>query len=158
MNALYGYLLRVISVAMLGALVKVLSPHNGAGRVVRMATGLLLILCVVSPVARLNAEQITSFFAQTQVIGEHARTGIEIPSSDLAAEIISKKVRSYVLDKATELGAQIEVEVNMHVGGVYPYPSAIRITGSMSTIQRQELQQYIETTFAIPADRQVYDQ
>ena len=84
--------------------------------------------------------------------------GIEIPTQDLAAQIISEKVKTYVLDKAKELGIQIEVEVSMHTGGAYPYPDGIEISGTMNRIQRQELQHYIDSTFAIPADRQVYNQ
>ena len=158
MNALSGYLLRIISAAILGAVVKAISPKNAAGRVVKMAVGMVLVLCVVSPVLKLDEAHIASFFAQSQIVCEHARTGIEIPTQDLAAQIISEKVETYVLDKARELGIQIEVEVSMHTGGAYPYPDGIVISGTMNRIQRQELQRYIDSTFAIPADRQVYNQ
>lgn len=157
MKYLFGYLLRVVSAALLGTVVGAICPKQGAGKVVKLACGLLLIVCVVSPLLKLDAEQIAAMIARTELVGEQARAGIEIPTADLAASIISERVRSYVLDKAASLGMQIEAEVSMHTEGAYPYPEAIRITGAANASQRQMLAEYIEKNFAIPADRQVYD-
>ena len=158
MKFLSEYLLKVISAAAFCSLVRTIAPTKGAGRVVRFSAGLVLILCVVAPVLRLDADQIVSYIAQSLRIEEEARTGLEIPSKDLTAELISRKMRTYVLDKADELGAQIEVEVSIDSAGAFPYPDGIKITGSMNAIQRQELERYISNVLAIPADRQVYNQ
>lgn len=158
MKMLSSYFLQVIATALFGAVLKGICPEKGAGKVLRFAVSLALILSIVSPVMKLQADDISAFLSQTLMMEEHARTGVEIPNADLAAQIISRKTATYVLDKANALGAEIEVEVSMHTGGSYPYPEAIRISGALNTQQRQELQRFIEDSFAIPADRQVYDQ
>ena len=158
MRLFSAYLLRVISAAMFGAVLKTVVPEKGAGKVLRLAVGMVMVLTVLSPVLKIDADEIASYLARMQIAEEHARTGVEIPTEELTAQIISRRIRTYVLDKATELGATIEVEVSMHTGGAYPYPEAIHITGAVESQQRQELQRYIEASFAIPADRQVYDQ
>lgn len=157
MKSFASYLLRVISAVLLQALLERICPSKGAGRIARLAGGLMLVMCVLSPLVRLDTQQLSALLARTVLSTQQATTGIEIPTQDLASRIISERVQTYILDKAVQLGLQIEVEVSMHTEGAYPYPDGVRLCGSMDESQRQELRYYIEENFAIPADRQVFE-
>ena len=87
---------------------------------------------------------------------EEARTGIEIRNQELVARIISGRVQAYILDKAAALGLNITVELEMETRADTPYPKAVIIRGEAAPAQKQQLQQYLEQTVAIPVQRQVW--
>ena len=65
------------------------------------------------------------------------------------ASIISGRVQTYILDKASSLGMQISVELEMETRAATPYPSGVTIRGTVTPAQKQQLQTYLEQTFAI---------
>lgn len=48
------YLLRLTAAAILAALIRKLAPKSGAGRGARLGAGLLVLVCLVSPLGKLN--------------------------------------------------------------------------------------------------------
>ena len=44
----------------------------------------------------------------------------------------------------------------METRSATPYPKAVTIHGEATPVQKQQLQQYLEQTFAIPVQRQVW--
>ena len=72
------------------------------------------------------------------------------------AKIISGRIQAYILDKAAALGLNITVELEMETRADTPYPKAVIIRGEAAPAQKQQLQQYLEQTFAIPVQRQVW--
>ncbi len=155
-SAIFQYLVCVIASALLGSLVQQIAPPGTAGRVAKLACGLLVMLCMISPVLRLDSGKIAAWISELELQKDAAFTGIEVQTKDLQADIISDKVEAYVLDKAESLGLQIEAEVSMNTEGTYPYPDGITIRGAFTQGQKALLQSYIEENFAIPEDRQVY--
>ena len=60
------------------------------------------------------------------------------------------------MDKAASLGLTVTVELEMETRTATPYPKAVTIHGEANPAQKQQLQQYLEQTFAIPVQRQVW--
>ena len=78
---------------------------------------------------------------------------------DLLDEISNQlpgRVQTYILDKASSLGMQISVELEMETRAATPYPSGVTIRGAATPTQKQQLQTYLEQTFAIAPERQVW--
>ena len=51
---------------------------------------------------------------------------------------------------------QISVELEMETRAATPYPSGVTIRGTVTPAQKQQLQTYLEQTFAIAPERQVW--
>ena len=138
MEAVRGYLLRLTAGAFLSA-------------------GLLvMLLLALTPLAQLDYEALSETISRLELEKEEARTGIEIQNQDLVARIISGRVQAYILDKAASLGLTVTVELEMETRTATPYPKAVTIHGEANPAQKQQLQQYLEQTFAIPVQRQVW--
>ena len=60
------------------------------------------------------------------------------------------------MDKASSLGMQISVELEMETRAATPYPSGVTIRGAATPTQKQQLHTYLEQTFAIAPERQVW--
>ena len=119
-------------------------------------SGLLMLLLALTPLAELDYDSLAEAISRLELEKEEARTGIEIQNQELVASIISGRVQTYILDKASSLGMQISVELEMETQAATPYPSGVTIRGAATPTQKQQLQTYLEQTFAIAPERQVW--
>lgn len=155
-EAVRGYLLRITAGAFAGAILLAALPKGTPRRVAAMLCGLLMLLLALTPLAELDYDSLAEAISRLELEKEEARTGIEIQNQDLVARIISGRVQAYILDKAASLGLTVTVELEMETRTATPYPKAVTIHGEANPAQKQQLQQYLEQTFAIPVQRQVW--
>ena len=149
-EAVRGYLLRITAGAFAGAILLAALPKGTPRRVAAMLCGLLMLLL------ELDYDSLAEAISRLELEKEEARTGIEIQNQELVASIISGRVQTYILDKASSLGMQISVELEMETRAATPYPSGVTIRGAATPTQKQQLQTYLEQTFAIAPERQVW--
>lgn len=156
--SLRAYILRVIAASLLSALTKSLIADGGVRRIASIVCAALLFLCVLSPLAELDLDEIAQSLAQMQMQTETLRTGVSVKNRDLIAQIIKQRTQTYILDKAAAMGLTIQADVTVQQQSEYPYPWQVTLRGACTQAQKQLLTQYIEENLAIPADRQVWDE
>lgn len=115
-----------------------------------------MLLIALTPLAELDYDALSEAISRLEMEKEEARTGIEIQNQELVARIISGRIQAYILDKASALGLTVTVELEMETRAATPYPKAVTIRGEANPVQKQQLQAYMEQTFAIPAQRQTW--
>ena len=142
-EAVRGYLLRITAGAFAGAILLAALPKGTPRRVAAMLCGLLMLLLALTPLAELDYDSLAEAISRLELEKEEARTGIEIQNQELVASISS-------------LGMQISVELEMETRVATPYPSGVTIRGTVTPAQKQQLQTYLEQTFAIAPERQVW--
>ena len=156
MEVVRGYLLRLTAGAFLSAGLLALIPKGTSKKAAAVLCGLVMLLLALTPLAQLDYDALSEAISRLELEKEEARTGIEIRNQELVARIISGRVQAYILDKAASLGLTVTVELEMETRAATPYPKAVTIHGEATPAQKQQLQQYLEQTFAIPAQRQVW--
>ena len=154
MEVVRGYLLRLTAGAFLSAGLLALIPKGTSKKAAAVLCGLVMLLLALTPLAQLDYDALSEAISRLEK--EEARTGIEIRNQELVARIISGRVQAYILDKAASLGLTVTVELEMETRAATPYPKAVTIHGEATPAQKQQLQQYLEQTFAIPVQRQVW--
>ena len=101
-GAVREWLLGVLCAAVLAALADRLSPQGTAGKIGRMAGGLLLLIAVVRPVVQADLSVLASASLPVwEEIGEAAWAETDM---GLLKNIIGEETGAYILDKAEELG------------------------------------------------------
>lgn len=156
MAGIREYLLRLTAGALLSAMLLVLLPNGTLRKTAAFLSGLVMLLLALTPLTQVNYDMLSETISRMEWEKEEARTGIEIQNQALIARIISGRIEAYILDKASELGITITVELEMQTQASTPYPRAATIHGAAGPMQKQQLQAYIEKTFAIPMQRQVW--
>ncbi len=148
-----SWLMGFFASALLSAIALALTP--GGKKPVALAGGLIMLLAAVKPLARISYQDIATQLAKYQIKADSLRTGIEVSSSEIISLIIQEQTEAYILDKAGELGLDIQVRVTVGSGSDgWPYPSAVAITGQFSENHRQMLSDIIAQDLAIDRDRQ----
>ena len=151
-----GWLVGVTCTAMLVALAEGLVPAGAGRKICRLTGGLVLLLAMVQPVLKLDGDALTGALTRYRLDLEDQGQTLEEENSQVMQAIIEEQAGAYIQDKAQELGIDCQVEVTAQ-GEDYPIPQTVTIRGSLTGKQREALTRAIETDFAIPAQRQIYE-
>ncbi len=153
-KAIGGYLLSVSAAAILLALVQGILPKGGVQRIAVFAGSLLLILAIVSPVLRLDLDDLAENISQIQMDTQAMETGVETQNREILEGLIRERCLTYIWDKAEQLGMSVTVELEMSEQGTYPYPVKANLTGAYTTRQKQALGKILSEDLGIPEERQ----
>ena len=156
MNQVLGYLLALSAVGLLCAILQGIAGKTGAGRVTKLACGLLILLVAVKPLLRLDGDDIFRWITRLELRADYAASGVEVRSKELTAALISRRLREYIWDKAAAMGVEIDVEIRLDTDGTWPTIRQIRITGPLSEAQQLTMSRWLSQELAVPLERQVF--
>ncbi len=158
MEHVRGYLLGIISAALLISLAQALIPGQRMRRAAGLTGGLILILVVLAPLRTISFADIAQQMSRLWMDADAAQTGISVDNRDLIAAIIKDKTEAYILDKAGQLGCRVTVQVEVEADAQYPYPCAAVLIGTWTEEQREALRSYMSADLAIPEDAQTWNE
>lgn len=156
MDTIRSYILRIVAAALLcGICQSFFSSKNAAGAIVRMVTGLLLAITVLSPVVDLRIGDLTGYLSGLQTYTDSiVEDGEEVGQRERAG-IISEQCETYILDKAASLGLTLQVDVQL-ADDDFLRPKSITLKGSVSPYAKSILEEYIADSLGIPKDKQLW--
>lgn len=156
MEAIGKYILSVTAASiLLGIAQTLVGKKGGSATLVRLIGGLFLAFTVIAPLADVDlgavfdapwdfAQQGSTIVAQGEQI-----------SRDELRRIIKQRCEAYILDRASTLHTQLEVEVTLSQDDV-PFPTAVRLRGSVSPYTKTILQQWLSEDMGIPRENQIW--
>lgn len=150
------YLLSVISAAIICAIAIRISAQKGMiTSMVKLLAGLIMSITVISPLVKLRIDDISDYFGALEMeAGSYIDEGQESAAIERSA-IITERIESYILDKATSLG--MSIEVNVVLSDVdNQTPSYIYLCGEVSPYDKKQMQQFIENDLGIPEENQLW--
>ena len=154
MEDIHQYLISVTAAAIVCAVAKSVSEEKTvAGSMVRLIAGIVMTVTVLSPVVSLSLDVLPEFSAALNTGADTAvADGKKMAETEINA-IITEQVRAYILDKATDLGADVDVEVLMPADGSNQ-PEGVVLYGNVSPYAKSQLQRFIAEEFLIPKEDQ----
>ena len=151
------WLTGVTCAALMAALADGLMPKGPVKQVGKLVCALVLLCAVLRPVLTLRMPGPNEFIDMTRGQADAQHTRLEQRSGSLLKTLIERESAAYIVDKAANLGAvcQAQVECEPGEGGVW-LPCSARITGQLDDGQRGELTAAIQNELGIVPERQVY--
>lgn len=138
MRDLAEYIISVSAAALVCGILNSMIPKGTAKEVLKLVSGLFLVFCVISPVSNLRLPELADI---GETIREEAATAVE-DGEEMATESvrdsISQQLEAYILDKASSMGLDIEVEVFLKQDDSF-LPESVTIRGSAAQQQKKEL-------------------
>lgn len=156
MDAIRSYLLGLLAAVLAVSILLQLLPKNAVKKAAALCCGLLLVLASLAPLLRIDFGEFAAYLAKAGMEADFRESGIEITDCDLLSRIIQEKTEAYILDKASEIGAEVTVSITMETDGAYPYPKAAELHGVWTEVQRSALALCLEEAIGIPQERQVF--
>lgn len=155
MESLRSYILGVVCAAIICSLLQRLVHSGSASPIVKMLSGIVMTLCVMGPLISLELGSVNDLISSYAYDAQQAvNIGVE-QSKEQLKNSITEATRTYILDKAKAMGADIAVTVVLTDDEV-PVPWKVEVTGSISPYARNELQQIMEDDLGISKENQIW--
>lgn len=153
------WVLSVTCTAALVALAESLAPKGSVKKLLKLVGGLVLMLCVVRPVLKLDTGDLGEILTRYRVESSTREMDVGEENMRLIKAIIEEETGAYILDKARSLGIRCEVRVTAQAreGEELPVPCQVWILGTLDEKEREALTRLIEAELAIPAEQQTYE-
>lgn len=155
MERIGEYMIGVTAAGLLCALVGKLSFDGLTGAMLRLVCGLFMALAVVAPWKEFSPDFSLDWVEEIRTEGEAMAAQGENSARQAMAERISEQVRSYILDKAEDLGLMLEVSVRLSEDAV-PVPMAVTLRGQASPYCKSVLEDYIRDNLGIGKEAQTW--
>ncbi len=156
MDAIREYLLRIAAAALICSILTAITGKKGTlGTVVKLVSGLLLTLTVVSPWTAVRFDGILDFAGDISADADAAAASGENAALEAYSAIIKEETEAYILDKADSLGAELTVNVLLE-GDSPPVPVSVELGGSISPYGKQVLSNLIEEELGIGQEDQIW--
>ena len=154
MDSIRQYLLSLVVSAIICAMAKsVTSEKTFTGAITRLIAGIIMTLTVLSPVMTINIADLPILTTDlTDEAAAAAAAGKEMASSEMNS-IIIQQTQAYILDKAADFGAALEVEVLMPQDSS-SLPIGVILNGNVSPYAKTQLQRIIAEDIQITKENQ----
>lgn len=154
MTIIRTWLLSVTVSAMVIAAAEALMPEGSVKRVGKLTGGLILILGLLQPLARLDYDDLYALVEDLPEAQLRQEQRLE-ESGEVLKAGIEQELASYIVDKAAQLGATCGAAVTCRLGeeGV-PIPERAVVTGSLTAQQKEALSVCLEQELGIPREAQ----
>ena len=151
-----SYLLSIVAAAVIGGVVtKLLGSKGSQGAMGKLIAGLFLVFTVISPLRNIHIDSL-SLFSDAYAIGaQEAVLQGQTISSMAIGERIKQNCEAYILDKARQLDANLEVSVTLDDASI-PAPVAVNLKGNVSPNTKKTLQAMIAEDLGIPKEAQIW--
>lgn len=154
MDSIREYLLSIIAAAFVCSVVNAITPKDCTQRgFIRMMCGLFLAITAISPFTSIKINNLYDYWSGIQTESDQIIMQGESMANNAYCDIIKERSEAYILDKASVMGLNIEVEVTLS-DTVPSSPYSVEITGAISPYSKKKLQEIIANDLAIPEERQ----
>ena len=148
------YLVGLTAAAILAALIRRVAPKGAEGRGVRLGAGLLVLICMLGPLGKLNVAAGAKQMARWSYTPVMEADEVARESNRLMESLISEAAETYILDKAQAMELTCSAEVSVRLKKQYPIPWSVVIHGHGTQSQKKALTEAIASELGIPEERQ----
>ena len=150
------YLISVTAAAVIcGCVMSLLGSKGTIGAVGKLLCGIFLAVTVIRPVLEV---ELTEFEILSDQINQSSYIAVETGTRMVQAAMsdgIKTRMEAYILDKATALGADLEVDVILSEDAI-PVPKEIQLRGTVSPYIKKLLAAWLETDLGINGEGQIW--
>ena len=156
MDSIREYFISVTVCAILCSVaIGLFEKNSSINKLLNAVCGLILVVTLIRPITDIQLDEITLY---TDAVTENARDAVAIGEdyrSDTLCAIIKEETEAYVLSKAAELEADIDVDVMLSDHSL-PIPKEITVSGSVSPYAKKQLITAIEKELGIAEEAQLW--
>ncbi len=149
-----NYVLSIIASAIVCAVaIGLLGGKTASGKIVKLLCGILMAVTVISPLAKISFSNITNFFDTLSADAEYYVSEGKMAGQESINRIIKSQTEAYILDKATRMGLEVTVEVELDAGN-HSIPGKVKIIGNVPPYAKTVLCTYIADNLGIAKENQ----
>ena len=152
MTFLRQWLLGIVSCALLVSFCEQLTPTGALRKLVRFTGGLLLILCILQPVTRIDLDAAPLDLDVYRSAMAQVRLELADEREGALADGIAARTGAYIEDKAAQMGLSVRAVVETENADGTPLPVSVTLYGT----ENAALAEYIAAQLGIAKEKQVW--
>ncbi|MCL2343102.1 MAG: stage III sporulation protein AF [Firmicutes bacterium] len=159
MAAIGQWIVGLAASALLAGLALAVTPKGRVRNVLKLVTGVVMLIALVSPVLHFDLSLFSVNAEQSREELQAVQNSVNDAGKQLNRDVIEQECAAYILDKAQDLGIKVEaVSVTAKWGdeGVF-YPYEAHITAQLSPDEKGALARAIEAELGIAPERQYWN-
>lgn len=153
MSTVRMYILSIIAVSFLCGIVNGLIENKQIHQIMKLLAGLFLLYTIISPVMQIDFSSLSLLTEDTIYQGKQIAQYEKISAMEKVSDIIKSKTEAYILDKANEYGAELEVTVMLSQDDSM-VPESVELAGRISANARCRLEEEITNELGISKENQ----
>ena len=155
MESIKQYVISVTAAAIVCGVLNTMLKKGGMHALVKLLCGFILAFTFLNPIGKLELMSLPDNSKPEYPSGSDMAQEGELYARNSIAEIIKEQTRAYILDKANELGATLDVEVTLDADDSLT-PCAVRLSGNISPYGKRVLSKMIEDDLGISTEEQIW--
>lgn len=148
MEELRQYLLRVITAALICAVVQTFQHGAASKGLTKLVCGLIMAMTVIAPFQDLSLSGLPEPILPISNMATASAEAGEQMSRSALTDIIKSETEAYILDKANEMGIRIDVDVTVS-NETIPVPESAIIRGNIPEQDRNSLREILSSHLGI---------
>lgn len=154
MEVITEYLLSVTGAGILCAIIRNLfGSKQSYGKLIQAVCGVFMAITVFAPIVNFKLNDFDGYFNDIHSTAQDIVEKGSNTALNAMSEIIKQQSESYILDKATAIGADIQVQIQMTESNP-PVPKEVILSGNISPYDKKVISQYITMNFGISEENQ----
>ena len=154
MTTLKVYILSVTITALYVSLCFTFIPDGPVRKSASLLGSLVLVLTILAPIVKVDEVAIKRESRELQRQFDFEMSNLVVDDCTLMEDVIRERCEAYILDKAEEENAALEVFITMGKEENIPIPVGAELTGSVSAAQHETLSKMISQDLGIPLEMQ----
>lgn len=144
-----AYFISVVCAAVVcGIFRQLVDGRKTTGKLIEAVCGIFLAVTLLSGITDISFRELEMALPDFSATAQDAAAQGEEMADQAMAEIIIRETRTYILNRAQTLRADVDVQVEL-TDTDPPVPRVITITGSVSPYQKSLLTSYISDTLGV---------
>lgn len=149
------YILSVVCLVIVCGVLQLLLQDGSVTSVVKIVCGLAVIVAVLSPLIYGKTDKWMIRFEDLVQNGSSVVSEGQIIASNMYKQHIKEKTESYIIAKASALGADISIDIEL--ASEYPNsPDELTLKGNISPYAKQQLCKYLVEELGVPEENQLW--
>ena len=150
------YLMSLITAAIIVGIITSITKSNKSGTsVIRLISGIFLSLVMLSPILKIEILDFVDFHNDLSMDASKAVHDGENMFQNEMQIIIKENLEAYILDKASALQLDVDVDVFL-TDDMPPAPDSIMISGNISPYNKQVFQAFLEDQIGLSKEQQIW--
>ncbi len=151
MDTIRDYLISITAAAIITGLAAVLTKNSGSiSSIIKLLAGLFMTVTILTPIIQLPLSSFQLYLDEISYDADYASTAGKSAADEEIEKIIIERTRAYILDKADDFGAGLDVDVIVKD----LIPCSVNISGPVSPSAKSQLSRYISENLGIPLEAQ----
>ena len=150
------YIIAVTAAAIVGCIsISLCDKKSASSAVIKLLIGVMMTITILKPIIAIEIADISGYLSSVHIAASNSVQAGSAWADSKVTSIISEQTEAYILDKASSVGVQVDVDVTVCEQAPF-MPLSVTVTGNVSPYLKVQLSEIIEEDVGVSKENQTW--